>query len=118
MQSTVGRDASIRSGVRDDGRHSIVSELVSLIGHIQSGIQLLEAAIASEAAAGEQDLVADVVVLDDVTPGYVRAKAALNTCNAGLGMAVHSLLDSRTASHPAGEVVTGDRSRLHSIGRA
>jgi hypothetical protein len=36
-------------------------------------------------------------VLDDVTPRYVRANAALNACNAGLGVALHLLQDIRSS---------------------
>jgi len=44
------------------------------------------------------------VVLDDVTPRYARATAALNACNIGLGAALHSLLDicEPVAEPPAG----------------
>jgi hypothetical protein len=35
--------------------------------------------------------------LDDVTPRYVRANAALSTCNAGLGVALHLVRDIRNS---------------------
>jgi hypothetical protein len=35
----------------------------------------------------------DIVVLDDVTPGYVRADAALNACSAKLDAALHVLIN-------------------------
>jgi hypothetical protein len=53
-------------------------------------------AITTEAFSGNADLAANAVVPDDVTPCYVTASAALNTCNAGLGLALHGLLDNRT----------------------
>ncbi len=38
----------------------------------------LEAAVAREAAPGNQDAASNVFVLDDVTPRYVKANAALD----------------------------------------
>ena len=76
MQWTDGGGASVRADVRDDGHHSIVSELVSLIGHVEASMARLEAAIAREAASDKPIVAANVVVLDDVTPPYVKAKAA------------------------------------------
>ncbi len=40
-----------------------------------------------------------VVVLDDVTPPYVRTTAALNACDANLAIALQNLLDSKTPDH-------------------
>ena len=90
------------SGDRNDGHHSIVSELVSLVEHVQASMMLLEAAIARELAPGNQDVAGNVFVLDGITPRYVRANAALNACNAGLGVALHYLLDAGTPGHQAG----------------
>jgi hypothetical protein len=118
MQRTDGDRASVRSDVRDDGHHSIVSELVSLIEHIEASMERLEAAIAREAAPDDPTVAANVVVLDDVTPRYVKAMAALNTCNAGLGVALHFLLDARTAKHGAGGFAAGARPRIRSIDRS
>jgi hypothetical protein len=115
MQRT-GGGGSVQSDFRGDDHPSIVSELVSLIAHVEASMTLLEAAIARELAPGDQDAAANVVVLDDVTPRYVKAKAALNSCNAGLGVALHVLLDARTAKHDAGEFGASDRSRIRSIG--
>jgi hypothetical protein len=39
-------------------------------------------------------------VLDDVTPPFVKATAALNACDANLAMALHSLLDSKALARP------------------
>jgi hypothetical protein len=81
---------------RNENYHSIVSELVSLIEHVQASTKLLESAIASEAASDGQEA-ANVVILDDVTPRYAQASAALNSCNAGLSVALHILQDTETA---------------------
>ena len=94
MQKAVERGASIAIGGRDDSFGSVVSELISLIGHVQASIKLIETAIVRESAPGDQDIAADVVVLDDVTPCFAKANAALIACNVSLSTALQSLLDT------------------------
>jgi hypothetical protein len=67
---------------------------VSLIEHVRASLKLIESAIASEAALDNQYVTANVIVLDDVTPCYVKASAALKACDADLGEGLHFLLDS------------------------
>jgi hypothetical protein len=76
---------------------------MSLIEHVHTSMKLIESVVASESPLGNQESSANVVVLDDVTPRYVRANAALNDCNARLGSALHVLLDTRTSKHGTGE---------------
>ena len=101
MQNAAGSPAPAQSDSRNDGYRAIVPELVSLIEHVQASIELIESAIVTESPLGNQEIGANVVVLDDVTPRYVRANAALNACNAGLGAALHFLLDTRTSRQGA-----------------
>ena len=68
MQASADGRVPSPSGDRNESHHSIVSELVSLIEHVQAGMQLLEAAIARETALDNQDAAGNVFVLDDVTP--------------------------------------------------
>jgi hypothetical protein len=75
-----------------DQYRSVVSDLTSLIERVQTAIRQVEEAIACEVSPGNQAL-DDVVVLDDVTPSYMKADAALNACSARLGAALHVLLD-------------------------
>jgi len=82
---------------RDDNYFSIASDLVSLIERLQASMTMLEQAIARELPLGDLEASDNVVVLDDVTPCYVEAKAALNACKAGLGVALHRLLDADTS---------------------
>jgi hypothetical protein len=117
MHRTDGGGAAVRSDLRDDGHHSIVSKLVSLIEHVEAGMEQLEAAIAREAALDNLAVGTNVVVLDDVTPRYVKAKAALTACNAGLGMALLFLMDGRTPGHGAGEFPAGARPPMGSSDR-
>ena len=118
MQTAADSGVSSPSGDRNDNHHSIVSELVSLIEHVQASMKLLEAAIAREAGPGNQDAAGNVFVLDDVTPRYVKANAALDACNAGLGVALHYLLDARAARHETGDFTASDRRPVRLINRA
>lgn len=94
MQNAAGADASVQPDTRNDGFHSIVSELVCLIEHVQTSVKLIESAIARESSLGNHEVAADFFILDDVTPCYAKASAALDACSAGLGIALHFLLDA------------------------
>jgi hypothetical protein len=75
-----------------DNFGAIVSDLVSLVERVQASIGLIERAIAEEMIVGDHTD-ANIIVLDDVTPQYMKASTALNTCSANLGHAVQLLLD-------------------------
>jgi hypothetical protein len=92
MQRALEQDASPAIDGRDDSFRSVVSDLVSLIGHVQASIELIETAIARESSQEREDDGGDVVVLDDVTPCYAAANAALLACNVSLSTALQSLL--------------------------
>jgi hypothetical protein len=94
MQKAMERDASIAVSDRDDSFSSVVSDLKSLIGHVQASIKLIEAAIVLESSPGNPDNAADLTILDDVTPCYAKANAALIACNVSLSTALQSLLDT------------------------
>ena len=96
MQNAADR-ASVQSDNRNDSDSSIISNLGSLVEQVRANMKLIESAITREASLGNQDAAADIVVLDDVTPRYLRANAALNACDAGLGVALHLLRDIRTS---------------------
>jgi hypothetical protein len=78
---------------------------------------MLEPVIARELPLGELEAYDDVVVLDDVTPHYVRANTVLDTCRAGLGVALHGLLDSG-ASNSLLEATAVDEARWMAHNRA
>jgi hypothetical protein len=88
---------SVRPADLNDNYTAIVSNLRSLVEQVSAAMKLIESAIASEAATGHPDIATNIVVLDDVTPRYIRANAALGTCNAGLGVALHLVHDIRIA---------------------
>ena len=81
----------------------VVDDLAALLQRIRASLELVEQAIVVEASAGKEDIGADVVVLDDVTPGYVQAGVALQACGANLGLALHLLQEPINA----GMTVTG-----------
>jgi hypothetical protein len=80
MQNAEGGNASFHFDDLNYNYHSIVSDLVSLIQHVQTSIKLIESAIAMEPPPGDLEVASSIVVLDDVTPRYVKAGAVLNTC--------------------------------------
>lgn len=89
--------------VREQGGQfgAIVSDLTSLLEHVQASIELIDSAIAREVTAADSDN-ANVIVLDDVTPQYMKASHALNSCSRNLDTALRFLLDAATsAARPA-----------------
>ena len=90
----------VQSDHRNDSHNAIISSLGSLVEQVRANMKLIESAIASEAVIGDQE--ASIIVLDDVTPHYLRANAALNACNAGLGIALHLLRDVRPSKRETG----------------
>ena len=107
MQNTADH-TSAQSDRRTDGCTSIISNLGSLVEQVHANMKLIETAIAREAAFGGPEAAASIVVLDDVTPRYVQANAALNASNVGLGVALH-LLQEITSSKPEPEGGEGHR---------
>lgn len=89
-----------------DSRQLIVAELRSLIARIEISVRLIDAAMTSDDMEPEDDnaiLTAssgsiEIVLLDDVTPRYATASAALNTCRAELGHALQKLSESGNAA--------------------
>jgi hypothetical protein len=64
---------------------------------------MVEAALARENGPEDPGSI-DVFVLDDVTPRYVTAGAALSACRAGLDLALQCLSDSRKPDEGAGAI--------------
>jgi hypothetical protein len=117
MLNAAGGGILMESDGRNDGRRAIVSDLVSLIEHVQASLKLIESAIVRETPLGNEELGGNVVVLDDVTPCYIRVNAALNACNAGLGVALHLMLDTRMPKHGTGEPAERARQAVRLTGR-
>ena len=117
MQSETG-GVSVRSDDRNDGDAPIVSELVSLIEHVRASMKLIESAIAMEPPLSDPGLSANVVVLDDLTPRYQNARAALNSCNTSLEVTLHLLRDSKTSPHGTNESAAYQLRSGRLVGRA
>jgi hypothetical protein len=94
----------------------VVSDLVSLVEHVQKSLRLIERTIAKETSTetspetspGGPESSTSVIVLDDVSPRYMKAAAALQACDVNPGIALRSLLDpgdSDPASLPALSVI-------------
>jgi len=43
---------------------------------------------------GSPESSTNIIVLDDISPRYIKADAALHACDVNLGIALRSLLDS------------------------
>jgi hypothetical protein len=78
-----------------DSRQLIAAELRSLIARIDLSMRLIDAAMEEDDRGGVTGS-SEIVVLDDVTPRYVSASAALNACRAELGQALRQLSESGT----------------------
>src|ERR1700744_5063860 len=87
MQNTADH-GSVQSDDRNDCYNAIISNLEVLVEQGRANMKLIESAIAGEVALDNQETAANIVVLDDVTPRYMRANAALNACNVGLCVAL------------------------------
>ena len=98
MQSDPEHGVAVKCGDRDDVYRSVIADLAGLAERIQASLALVEQAIAVEMSAGKEDMAADIIVLDDVTPGYVRAGAALKASGASLGLALHLLQEPMTVA--------------------
>ena len=78
--------------------------------------KVVESAIARNRRR-RQELGANVVVLDDVTPRYLNATAALHACNGGLGVALHRLLDVEGPKRGIDDPAACDIRSARSLGR-
>lgn len=80
-----------------DSGQLIAAELRSLIARIEISMRLIDAAMESEHDRVIVDAVSgsiEIVVLDDITPRYATASAALNACRAELVQALQKLSGS------------------------
>jgi hypothetical protein len=87
-----------------DSFGTIVADLTSLVEHVQASISVIEIEIARQSIIGDQESSrenSNIIVLDDLTPQYIKASTALNTCRASLGAALNLLLDNRVSAHRA-----------------
>ncbi|MBR0822519.1 hypothetical protein [Bradyrhizobium liaoningense] len=76
-----------------DSQRLIAADLRLLIAQIETSMRRIAAAMDQE-HSNDPEGSADVFILDDVTPRYASANAALNACRAGLGHALQCLSGS------------------------
>jgi hypothetical protein len=105
----IATDGDVQPDGQIDNYSSVVSDLVSLIEHMQASMKMLEGAIARELPLADQEIGDNVIVLDDITPCYLKANAALHACKAGLGVALHSLAGGGPAGSQIVEFATSQR---------
>jgi len=117
MQDVMGSGTAVKSDDRDDIYRSVVADLAGLLERIHASLELVEQAIVVEMSAGKEDIGADVIVLDDVTPGYMKAGTALRACSASLGLALHLLQEPLTMG-AGGGTASGDGRQAHQAARA
>jgi hypothetical protein len=100
MQKAAENNAAAEAGDGNDAYQAIVSDLTCLIGQVQASLSRIERAIACETSLASAATVdAEIIVLDDITPRYVKAGAVLMACDAGLGAALEFLLEARAMGH-------------------
>jgi hypothetical protein len=104
MHNAAGDRIEIEPDDRNDTYLEVVSDLVALIDHVRASLKLIERATALEASLGNPEVCGSVIVLDDVTPRYIRATTALTVCDVNLGIAFRSLQESRTSRRGTGEL--------------
>jgi hypothetical protein len=117
MQNAAGDDVAQAPHDQNAAYRAVVSDLVSLVERVQDSLRLIEQTIAKETAPetspetphGGPESSTNVIVLDDVSPRYMKSAAALQACGVNLGIALRSLLDSGDsdprASRPALSVI-------------
>ena len=76
-----------------ESRELIAADLRLLIAQIETSMRRIAAAMDQE-HTGDPEGSADVFILDDVTPRYATASAALTACRAGLDHALQYLSES------------------------
>jgi alkylation response protein AidB-like acyl-CoA dehydrogenase len=96
MQNSAGTPLLVATP-ETDSHQLIAADLRALIARIETSMRLIDAAMEQD-DDGSVMISADIFVLDDVTPRYATASAALNACRAGLG---HSLQCLSETGNPA-----------------
>jgi hypothetical protein len=93
MQNAAGDGVAQAPHGRNDACRAVVSDLVSLAEHIQNSLRLIERTIGEETSPCGPESSTNIIVLDDVSPRYMKAATALQACDVNLGIALRSLRD-------------------------
>jgi hypothetical protein len=111
MQNAAGDGAAPAPHDPNAAYRAVVSDLANLIAHVQDSLWRIERAMDEEVAANSPDSSANIIVLDDVSPRYAKAAAALRACDISLGAALSSLMESSESERCAAR-----RTALSAIG--
>jgi hypothetical protein len=93
MQNAAGDGVAQAPYDQNTAYRAVVSDLVSLVERLQNSLRLIEKTIAEETTPGSPESSTNIIVLDDVSPRYMKSAAALQACDVSLGIALRSLLD-------------------------
>ncbi len=107
MQAATGSDTP---DIENHNHRLVISDLITLAERIEVSMKALERTIAGELPRGNPDIHDNVFVLDDVTPCYAKASAALHACHVALGEALH-LMQGTPASVPGADRLAQNRGR-------
>ena len=91
MLQTASNRVTVPHDVAHHAGDPLVKELQSLSERIHAASCAVDAAIARERAMDGTEAGADVIILDDVTPRYLKANSALQACKAHLDGALQFL---------------------------
>jgi len=105
MQHTAGGRLPFPLSDQRDKHDPLIKELSALAVRVQAITDAIDVAIASEPAANDPDNVSEFVVLDDVTPCYLKANSALRICNTQLAEALQFLRAARSEEQRIGEII-------------
>ena len=96
MQNAAGDGVAQAPHDQNAAYRAVVSDLVSLVEHVQNSLRLIERTIAGKLrwTPGSPESSTNIIVLDDVSPRYMKAVAALQACDINLGIALRSSVDS------------------------
>jgi hypothetical protein len=101
MEKILSRGVSLADSRIGSGFWPLISNLVSLVRHVEASIAFCE--LATD-AHGQDEIVGNNFVLDDVTPQYRKAGGALIVCEIQLRKALHVLLlANRTSTKVTGK---------------
>jgi hypothetical protein len=98
MQNAAGNGVALAAHDQNATHRAVISNLVSLVEHFQKSLRQIEQTTATETSPemtpGSPESSTNIIVLDDISPHYIKTHAALQACDVNLGLTLRSLLDS------------------------
>lgn len=85
MQNAAGDGVALAAYDQNATYRAVISDLVSLVDHVQKSLRLIEQTIARETSPemtpGSPESSTNIIVLDDISPRYIKAcRAACLRC--------------------------------------